>query len=106
MSDKQREKHLADYWGGYLTRTEAQKVFDDTAKVIQSQQQTLQQMDAVISFFAEKLDVKPADIQAWITAKMEAATAQAVQPIEIENPGIKVGAAQFGGVEPSRLVAA
>lgn len=71
MSDKQREKHLADYWHGYLTRVEAQKVFDETAKVIQAHQQMLQQMDAVLSFLAEKLDVKPADIQAWINAKME-----------------------------------
>lgn len=114
MSDKQREKHLADYWGGYLTRTEAQTVFDETAKVIKRQQQTLQQMDAVLSYFADKFEVKPTDIQEWINKKMEEATKAAdsaavlsgsPSPIEVENPGIKVGAAQFGG-EPSHLVAA
>lgn len=108
MSDKQREKHLADYWGGYLTRTEAQKVFDETARVIQSQQQTLMNMDAVIGFFAEKLEVKVEDIQAWIKARVEIAeqAAKAAKALELENPGMKTGAAQFGGVEESKLVAA
>ena len=74
MSDKQRADHVqAKYWNGFLTRTEAQKVFDETAKVIQAQQRTLAQMDAVLSFFAEKLDVKPDDVQAWIMKKHEEA---------------------------------
>ena len=77
MSNKQREKHLADYWGGYLTRTEAQKVFDETAEVLMKQGQMIMELDVVVSFFGEKAGVTSEDIQAWYNAKVKAAEEQA-----------------------------
>lgn len=74
MSDKQRADHIqAKYWNGFVTRTEAQKVFDETAQIFNAQAVALQKMDAVISFIADKLGIMPADIQAWINAKVEQA---------------------------------
>lgn len=81
MTDRQRADHIqAKYWNGFVTRTEAQKVFDETAQVVNAQAVALQKMDAVISFIAEKLGITAADIQAWITAKAEKAAETAPSP--------------------------
>lgn len=88
MSDKQRADHAqAKYWNGYITRVEAQKVFDETAQVINAQAMAMQKFDAAISCLAEKLGVTPADVNAWITVQMEKAkAAQGEQPAQPEQP--------------------
>jgi hypothetical protein len=92
MSDKQRADHLqAKYWNGFITRTEAQKVFEETAQVINGQGQALQKMDAVVSFLAEKLGVTVADIEAWIATKVAAAE-QAVPKEPVEEPKLIIEA--------------
>jgi hypothetical protein len=71
MSDKQRMAHNAErYWNGPLTRAEAQKVFDETAGVIQSQQQTIAKLDMVLAFLVEKGGYQTAEIQTWMNAKV------------------------------------
>lgn len=73
MSDKQREDHVqAKYWNGFITRVEAQQVFDDTAKVINHQAQVMQKFDAIISCIAEKLGVTPEHVNEWVKNKVEA----------------------------------
>jgi len=71
MTDKQRADHVqAKYWNGYITRTEIQKVFEETAGVIQAQQQTLQKMDMVISCIAEKVGLTAQDVNEWVAKKV------------------------------------
>lgn len=114
MSDKQRADHIqAKYWNGFLTRTEGQKVFDDFAKVIQAQGVAIQKLDAVISFMAEKFGITGPAVEAWVAEKIEQSKVdthpdgpqvselETEAPIEAENPGIKIGAAQFGGHKPT-----
>lgn len=72
MSDKQREKHLAMYWNGPVSRVEAQKVFDETAKVIKHHQEIITKLDMVISFLVEKSGFATEEIQAWMNAKVQA----------------------------------
>ncbi len=74
MSDKQRADHIQEkYWNGFITRTEAQKVFDEQAQVIQMQAQAMAKFDAVISCIAEKLGVTAKDVNDWVTQKMKEA---------------------------------
>lgn len=75
MSDKQRADHAqAKYWNGFITRTEAQKVFDEQQKVIMGLMGTVQKLDTVIAYFGEKFGVKVEDIQAWLKVKADEAS--------------------------------
>lgn len=79
MTDKQRADHVqAKYWNGFITRTESQKVFDEQLQVIQSLSLTLQKMDCVVSFLAERAGVTPADVNEWVTAQIAKAAAAQV----------------------------
>lgn len=85
MTDKQRADHVqAKYWNGFITRTEAQKVFNDTAQIINAQGIALQKMDAVISFIADKFGITKDDIEAWIAKKV--ADAEQKTPEVPEEP--------------------
>lgn len=71
MSDKQRQAHnAARYWEGPLTRAEAQKVFDETAGVIQKTQETLVKLDMVLAFLVEKSGATVEEIQTWMNARV------------------------------------
>lgn len=77
MTDKQRNDHIqAKYWNGFITRTEAQKVFDEQTQVIVKQAEAMGRFDAAISCIAEKVGVTPADVNAWFAKKVEEAKAQ------------------------------
>jgi hypothetical protein len=72
MSDKQRADHVqAKYWNGYITRTEAQKVFGDFSAVINQHSVTLQKMDAVLSFLADKFGFTQQEIEAWVMKQVD-----------------------------------
>jgi hypothetical protein len=101
MSDKQREKHLAAYWNGPITRAEAQKVFDEQAVVIMKQAEMITKLDAVASFLSEKAGYSVADIQAWITEKMKGAAEAAEGAAEAAE-----GAAQEEQPEQGQVVLA
>lgn len=74
MSDKQRADHVqAKYWDGFITRTEAQKVFDEQTKVIQFQAQAMGKFDAVLSCMAEKMGLNAQDVNDWVTKKVQEA---------------------------------
>lgn len=62
----------AKYWNGFITRTEAQKVFDEQGQVIMQQAMAIQKLDAVLSYMAEKFGVSHEDINNWMKAKSEA----------------------------------
>jgi hypothetical protein len=91
MSDKQRMTHnAARYWEGPLTRAEAQKVFDETAGVIQKTQETLVKLDMVLAFLVEKSGAETAEIQAWMDERVKTMRAameaqQAAAPAEAEQ---------------------
>ena len=112
MTVKQGVDHeQARYWNGTITRLEAQKVFDQTAGVIQAQQQTLAQLDACISYFADKLGVKAVDIQEWI--KVKTAEAQknslekAVEAHDADSDPLDIALQGEPAVsEPERITAA
>ncbi len=73
MSDKQRADHVtAKYWNGFITRTEAQKVFDEYGQVIQAQAVAIQKLDAVVSCLAEKFGVTAEEVNTWVKGKIEA----------------------------------
>ena len=77
MSDKQRIAHAqAHYWNGPLTRAEAQKVFDETAGVIQKANETIVKLDMVLAFLVEKSGVTTEEIQTWIDARVKQMRAQ------------------------------
>lgn len=74
MTDKQREDHVqAKYWNGFITRVEAQKVFDEQTAVIVRQAEAMAKFDAAISCIAEKVGITPVDVNAWVTKKIEEA---------------------------------
>jgi hypothetical protein len=74
MTDKQREDHVqAKYWNGFITRVEAQKVFDEQLQVISKQAEALAKFDAAISCIAEKVGVTPAIVNEWVAQKVAAA---------------------------------
>lgn len=100
MSDKQRADHIqAKYWNGFITRTEAQKVFDEIQQVIMAQAAALQRLDAAVSCIAEKLGVTAEDINNWLKTQVEKAQKAAeatkaappapVVPPEAELPPIQ-----------------
>lgn len=62
----------AKYWNGFITRTEAQKVFDEQGQVIMQQAMAIQKLDAVLSYMAEKFGISHEDINNWMKAKSEA----------------------------------
>lgn len=71
MTDKQREDHVqAKYWNGFITRVEAQKVFDEQTQVILKQAEAFAKFDAVLSCLADKAGVTPADVNAWFAEKV------------------------------------
>jgi len=71
---KQREDHAqAKYCNGFITRVEAQKVFEEQTAVIMKQAEAFSKFDAVLTFLSEKLGVTAADVNAWIATKVEAA---------------------------------
>lgn len=99
MSDKQRMAHNAErYWNGPLTRAEAQKVFDETAGVIQKANETIVKLDLVLAFLVEKSGATTEEIQTWMDgrvkvmrAKMEAEqAAAATQPVEAEPSSLVI----------------
>jgi energy-converting hydrogenase A subunit M len=80
MSDKQRADHVqAKYWNGFITRTEAQKVHDETAQVLMRQGEALCKMDIVISFIAEKFGITKEEIETWYKAKIDAASKSSLE---------------------------
>lgn len=100
MSDKQRADHIqAKYWNGFITRTEAQKVFDEQMNVIMRQAQILAKYDAAMSCVAEKVGVTAEDVNKWIEAKVEAAK----KAQENEQP---TQGSENQGPEVSSLIAA
>lgn len=77
MSDKQRQAHnLARYWEGPLTRAEAQKVFDETAQVIQQSQQTIMKIDMVLALLVEKSGCSTEEIQLWMNERVKKIAAE------------------------------
>lgn len=93
MSDKQREKHLAAYWNGPVTRAEVQKVFDETANVIKSHHEIITKLDMVLAFVVEKCGATTEEVQAWINERMKKAQAAANPPsdpvaAEAQQPAI------------------
>lgn len=74
MSNKQRADHVqANYWGGPISRAEAQKVFDEYGKVINTQLMAVQKLDTCISFLMEKFSVTIEDVNKWVAEKVEEA---------------------------------
>jgi len=74
MTMKQREDHAqAKYWNGFITRVEAQKVFDEQLQVISRQAEALAKFDAAISCIAEKVGITPAIVNEWMAEKVAAA---------------------------------
>ncbi len=72
MTDKQRVDHVqAKYWNGFITRTEAQKVFDELGQVVQQLRTGVMTMDLVVQMVTEKLGLSHADIEVWCKAEME-----------------------------------
>ena len=72
MTQKQREDHVqAKYWNGFITRTEAQKVFDDYGQAMMRLNMALSQLDAAVSCIAEKVGVTPEQVGEWLKAKAE-----------------------------------
>jgi hypothetical protein len=67
------DKVTAKYWNGFITRTEAQKVFDEQGQVITHQAMAIQKLDAVLTYIAEKFGITHEDINNWMKAKNEAA---------------------------------
>lgn len=78
MTAKQAVDHVqAKYWNGFITRVEAQKVFDEQLQVISRQAEALAKFDAAISCIAEKVGVTPAYVNEWLAQKVaDAAKAQ------------------------------
>jgi len=74
------DKVQAKYWNGFLTRTEAQKVFDEQGQVITAQAMAIQKLDAVISCLAEKFGVTAEDVNKWMKEKTEAFASQKAAP--------------------------
>lgn len=99
MTDKQRADHAqAKYWNGFLTRVEAQKVFEEMSGVIQAQAAAMAKFDVAISCIAEKVGVSPADVNAWLEAKTNAAANSDTNNAELQG--------QREQSEPKRIVEA
>ena len=84
MSDKQRQHHLNQYWNGPLTRAEAQKVFDETAGVIQKTQETLVKLDMVLAFLIEKSGATLDEVQTWMNERVKKIQAETAKQAEAE----------------------
>lgn len=98
MSDAQRLAHNRErYWNGPLTRAEAQKVFDETAGVIQKAQETIVKLDLVLAFLVEKSGVPTTEIQTWIDHRVK--TMQAAMQAEQAKQ-----AAQTNGAVEAQLL--
>lgn len=109
MSDKQRADHAAaKYWNGFITRTEAQKVFDEHGQVLMGQAMAIQKLDAVVSCIADKLGIKADDVNNWLKLKTEEANKQAAQaPPEIKDVVQEApNAGQDSQQEPSSIILA
>src|SRR5277367_241462 len=100
MSDKQREKHVAMYWNGPVTRVEAQKVFDETADVIQKHNEIITKLDMVLAFVVEKAGYTAEEVQAWMNERMSKMQADLVEKAK-NNPAQPEQPAQL---ESQRLV--
>lgn len=112
MTDKQRADHVqAKYWNGFITRTEAQKVYDEQQQVITAQAAAIQKIDAVISCIAEKVGVTPADVNEWLKSqaeKIRAANEAQAKAQEAHNAAQKANGAapeqaNNAPAEPSRI---
>lgn len=81
MTDKQRADHVqAKYWGGPISRAEAQKIFDQYAEAIATQAQAIQKLDTVLTYcMKEKLGVTVEEVNAWVAKQLEAAKQAAEQ---------------------------
>lgn len=78
MTDKQRADHVqAKYWGGPISRAEAQKVFDEYGQVITAQAKAIQKLDTVITYMTNKLGVTIEDVNKWVEEKLAEAAAKA-----------------------------
>lgn len=67
------EAAAAAYWNGGLTRTEAQKVFDEYGAAIQGLGKAMAQLDMTMAYLADKFGIKPEDVTNWITEKAKQA---------------------------------
>jgi hypothetical protein len=80
----------AAYWNSPLSRTEAQNIFDDYARAIAGQGETIVKVDAAIAFLFDRFGIKPEEFQAWLAKKAEEA-AQAPAPEEPKSSLIVEG---------------
>jgi hypothetical protein len=61
----------AKYWNGFITRTEAQQVFEEQKNVIRQLSIAVGSMDMICQCLAEKFGVSNEDIQTWCKAEAE-----------------------------------
>ena len=61
------------YWESFITRAEAQKVYDEQAGVISAQAMAITKLDTCLAFLCEKFGIKPEDVQKWAEQKATAA---------------------------------
>jgi len=77
----------ANYWLSPMTRQEAQKVFDDYAKVLTDLKETLLKLDFAVGYLLEKSNVQPSDIKEFMDRKMEEFLKATNQKIAEEKAG-------------------
>lgn len=69
------QTHIS-YWNGFISRSEAQKVYDEHAGVIKAQALAIQKLDMCLACVCEKLGIKPEDVNKWAAEKAELAKAE------------------------------
>lgn len=95
------DKVQAKYWNGFITRTEAQKVFDEFQGVIMRQAVMIQQLDAGLTYIAERFGITPNDINEWMKAKAEAAKAAQESQANAQATAEQLAAQDPQGVPPT-----
>jgi len=70
------QTHIS-YWNGFISRAEAQKVYDEQAGVIRAQAVAIQKIDMCLACVCEKLGVKPEDVNKWAQDKANSASSPA-----------------------------
>jgi hypothetical protein len=76
----------AAYWLGFISRKEAQSVYDEFASAIGNQGGELRKLALSVSFLLEKFNITSDEFKAWIEAKATEA-AQAPEPSGIVTEG-------------------
>lgn len=65
------DQQSAQFWNGYVTRTEVQRVFDDYTKATVALQEKFIKLDFAVGFILEKFEVTPEQVSEFMKAKME-----------------------------------